>query len=93
MFTAIAMIESTAVIVLALLMLALVGNRLARSFWFGSIVYGVIFAAAGVISMASPVELQPGFKLTAWEVSFWVARSFLSPFGNADSQSQNGSEG
>ncbi|MEP0707531.1 MAG: ATP-binding protein [Parvibaculum sp.] len=81
MFTAIAMIESTAVIVLALLMLALVGNRLARSFWFGSIVYGVIFAAAGVISMASPVELQPGFYVDARSVVMALSGVIAGPVG------------
>ncbi|MBO6633891.1 ATP-binding protein [Parvibaculum sp.] len=81
MFTAIAMIESTAVIVLALLMLALVGDRLARSFWFGSIVYGVIFAGAGVISMASPVELQPGFYVDARSVVMALSGVIAGPVG------------
>jgi len=81
MFIAVAMIESTAVIVLALLMLALVGDRLARSFWFGSIVYGVIFAGAGVISMASPVELQPGFYVDARSVVMALSGVIAGPVG------------
>ena len=55
------MIESAAVVILAVLFLAFLGNRLDRSFWTRSIVFGLVFGATGLISMASPVELAPGF--------------------------------
>jgi PAS domain S-box-containing protein len=55
------MIESAAVVILAVLFLAFLGDRLERSFWARSIVFGVVFGATGVISMATPVELAPGF--------------------------------
>ncbi|MEQ9528102.1 MAG: LytS/YhcK type 5TM receptor domain-containing protein, partial [Parvibaculaceae bacterium] len=79
MSTAIAMIESTAVIMLALLFLALVGDRLRRSFWIGGIVCGTIFAGAGIISMASPAELQPGFYVDARSVVMALSGVIAGP--------------
>jgi PAS domain S-box-containing protein len=61
MMSVIKMIESAAVVILAVLFLAFLGDRLERSFWAKSIVFGIVFGATGVISMATPVELAPGF--------------------------------
>jgi MFS family permease len=61
MMSVINMIESAAVVILAVLFLAFLGDRLERSFWAKSIVFGIVFGATGVISMATPVELAPGF--------------------------------
>ncbi|EHK53096.1 ATP-binding protein [Allomesorhizobium alhagi] len=61
MMSVINMIESAAVVILAVLFLAFLGDRLERSFWTKSIVFGIVFGATGVISMATPVEFAPGF--------------------------------
>lgn len=61
MKSVIVMIESGAVVILAVLFLAILGERLDRSFWAKSIVFGVVFGATGFISMSTPVEFAPGF--------------------------------
>jgi PAS domain S-box-containing protein len=61
MMSVINMIESAAVVILAVLFLAFLGDRLDRSFWIKSIVFGIVFGVTGLISMASPVEFAPGF--------------------------------
>jgi PAS domain S-box-containing protein len=61
MMSVIHMIESGAVVILAVLFLAFLGDRLDRSFWAKSIVFGVVFGATGFVSMASPVEFASGF--------------------------------
>lgn len=61
MMPVINMIESASVVILAVLFIAFLGDRLDRSFWAKSIVFGIVFGATGLISMASPVELAPGF--------------------------------
>ncbi|UXN75770.1 hypothetical protein N8D56_26370 (plasmid) [Devosia sp. A8/3-2] len=55
------MIESGSVVIPAVLFIAFLGDRLDRSFWAKSIVFGIVFGATGLVSMASPVELAPGF--------------------------------
>ena len=61
MMSVINMIESASVVILAVVFLAFLGDRLDRSFWIKSIVFGIVFGATGLISMASPVELASGF--------------------------------
>ena len=61
MMPVINMIESGSVVILAVLFIAFLGDRLDRSFWAKSVVFGVVFGATGLISMASPVELASGF--------------------------------
>ena len=61
MMSIINMIESAAVVIVAVLFLAFLGERLDRSFWIKSIVFGIVFGVTGLISMASPVEFDPGF--------------------------------
>jgi PAS domain S-box-containing protein len=61
MMSVINMIESAAVVILAVLFLAFLGDRLERSFWAKSIVFGIVFGATGLVSMASPVEFAPGY--------------------------------
>jgi LytS/YehU family sensor histidine kinase len=53
--------DVAAVVILAVLFLALLGDRLDRSFWAKSIVFGIVFGATGVTSMTTPVEFAPGF--------------------------------
>lgn len=61
MMSVINMIESASVVILAVVFLAFLGDRLDRSFWTKSIIFGIVFGATGLISMASPVELASGF--------------------------------
>jgi PAS domain S-box-containing protein len=61
MMSVINMIESAAVVILAVVFLAFLGDRLDRSFWIKSVVFGIVFGATGLISMASPIEFDPGF--------------------------------
>ncbi len=61
MMSVINMIESAAVVILAVVFLAFLGDRLDRSFWIKSVVFGIVFGATGLISMASPIEFAPGF--------------------------------
>lgn len=61
MMSVINMVESASVVILAVVFLAFLGDRLDRSFWIRSIVFGIVFGATGLISMASPVEFASGF--------------------------------
>lgn len=68
MMSVVSMIQSAAVVILAVLFLAFIGDRLERRFWLRSILFGLVFGATGLISMAAPVELSPGFLLDARNV-------------------------
>lgn len=68
MMSVVSMIQSAAVVILAVLFLAFVGDRLEHRFWLRSILFGLVFGVTGLISMATPVELAPGFLLDARNV-------------------------
>ncbi|MER8595832.1 hypothetical protein NKH33_30560 [Mesorhizobium sp. M1182] len=86
MMSVINMIESAAVVILAVLFLAFLGDRLERSFWAKSIVFGIVFGATGLISMASPVEFAPGYFADGRNIVMafsgdckgWARRQFAS---------------
>ncbi|MCF1502421.1 ATP-binding protein [Afifella sp. H1R] len=56
------MIEAASTIILAIIFLALLGERLEGSFWRRSIAFGLVFAATGILVMLNPVELMNGVR-------------------------------
>lgn len=62
------MIESAAVITLAVLCVNFIGGKLDRTFWIRSTLFGVIFSLTGFMSMVSPVNLAPGVNVDARNV-------------------------
>ena len=68
MMAVVSMIQSAAVVIFAVLFLAFLGDRFNRRFWLKGILSGVVFGTTGMIAMATPVELSPGFLLDARNV-------------------------
>ncbi len=62
------MIESAAVITLAVLCVNFIGGKLDRIFWIRSTLFGVVFSLTGFISMLSPVSPAPGIFIDARNV-------------------------
>lgn len=79
----VSMIQSAAVVILAALFLAFMGDRLERRFWLRSILFGLVFGLTGLISMAAPVELAPGFLLDARNVIMAFAGAVGGPVSAA----------
>ncbi|WP_170130464.1 ATP-binding protein [Afifella marina] len=56
------MVEAASAIILAIIFLALLGERLEGTFWRRSIAFGLVFAATGILVMLNPVELMNGVR-------------------------------
>ena len=79
MLTVVALMESTAVLTLAVLCLAFVGDRVRKRFWLKSVIFGVSFGSAGLIGMIAPVEIQPGFYVDARSVVMALSAAVSGP--------------
>ncbi|WP_128293748.1 ATP-binding protein [Afifella aestuarii] len=56
------MVEAASAIILAIIFLALLGERLEGTFWRRSIAFGLVFAGTGMLIMLHPVELMEGVR-------------------------------
>jgi len=83
MLAVIDLVESAAVIVLAVLFLALLGNRLENRPLARGVAIGLAFGAVGIVTMFSPVELAPGFRVDARNVVVAMAVAVGGPVAGA----------
>ncbi|MBZ8135335.1 hybrid sensor histidine kinase/response regulator [Afifella sp. IM 167] len=68
MLLVIDLIESAAVVILAVLSITFIGSRLDKSFWLRGLACGLIFGVTGLVSMASPVSPVAGVVIDARNV-------------------------
>jgi len=68
MLLVIQMVESAAVVILAVLSVTVLGSRLDKSFWRKGLACGLIFGLTGLVTMSSPVTPVPGVVVDARNV-------------------------
>ncbi|MDQ0326522.1 PAS domain S-box-containing protein [Rhodopseudomonas julia] len=73
------MIESAALVTLAILALSFLGPRLDRSHWLKGGVTGLIFGLTGLLSMAAPIVLAPGIVVDARNVVMALSAGLGGP--------------